>query len=69
MKIALCNLSLLNEEGLKMMVQVLEAKAANGGVLWKKVFLKISVLQPDFPWILRNFEERFFYRTQPGACF
>ena len=49
MKIALCNLSLLNEECLKMMVQVLEAKAANGGVLWKKVLLKISGLQPDFP--------------------
>ena len=49
MKIALCNLSLLHEEGLKMMVQVLEAKAANGGVLWKKVLLKISGLQPDFP--------------------
>ena len=47
MKIALCNLSLLNEEGL--MVQVLEAKAANGGVLWKKMLLKISGLQPDFP--------------------
>ena len=33
MKIAQCSISLLNEEGLKMMAQVLEAKAANGGVL------------------------------------
>ena len=38
-------------------------EAATGGVLWKKVFLKISQNLQENTYGLLNFEEQLFYRT------
>ena len=45
------------------------SEAATGGVLWKKVFLKISENSQENTFGLRNFQKRFFYRTPLDDCF
>ena len=39
------------------------SEAATGGVLWKKVFLKISENSQENTFGLRNFQKHLFYRT------
>ena len=45
------------------------SEAATGGVLWKKVFLKISQNSQENTCGLRNFQEHLFYRTTLDDCF
>ena len=45
------------------------SEAATGGVLWKKVFLKISQNSQENTFGLRNFQKHLFYRTPPEDCF
>ena len=44
-------------------------EAATGGVLWKKVFLKISQNSQENTFGLRNFQKHLFYRTPLDDCF
>ena len=39
------------------------SEAATGGVLWKKVFLKVSENSQENIFGLLNFQKRLFYRT------
>ena len=45
------------------------SEAATGGVLWKKVFLKISQNSQENTFGLRNFQKHLFYRTPLDDCF
>ena len=45
------------------------SKASTGGVLWKKVFLKISRNLQENTCGLWNFQEHLFYRTPLDDCF
>ena len=45
------------------------SEAATGGVLWKKVLLKISEKSLKNTFGLRNFQIHFFYRTPLDDCF
>ena len=45
------------------------SEAATGGVLWKKVFLKISQNSQENTFGLRNFQKHLFYRTPLDSCF
>ena len=45
------------------------SEAATRGVLWKKVFLKISQNSQKNTCGLRNFQEHCFYRTPLDDCF
>ena len=45
------------------------SEAATGGVLWKKVFLKISENSQENTFGLRNFQKHLFYRTPLDDCF
>ena len=44
-------------------------EAATGGILWKKVFLKISQNSQEKTFGLRNFQKHLFYRTPLDDCF
>ena len=45
------------------------SEAATGGVLWKKVFLKISQNSQENTFGLRNFQKHLFYRIPLDDCF
>ena len=45
------------------------SEAATGGVLWKKVFWKISENSQENTFGLRNFQKHLFYRTPLDDCF
>ena len=45
------------------------SEAATGGVLWKKVFLKILQNSQENTFGLRNFQKHLFYRTPLDDCF
>ena len=45
------------------------SEAATGGVLWKKVFLKILQNSQENTFGLRNFQKHLFYRTSLDDCF
>ena len=45
------------------------SEAATGGVLWKKVFLKISQNSQENTFGLQNFQKHLFYRTPLDDCF
>ena len=44
------------------------SEAANGGVLWKMMFLKISQNSQENTFALRNFQKHLFYRTHLDDC-
>ena len=45
------------------------SEAVTGGVLWKKLFLKISQNSQENTFGLRNFQKHLFYRTPLDDCF
>ena len=45
------------------------SEAATGGVLWKKVFLKILQNSQENTFGLRNFQKHLFYRAPLDDCF
>ena len=45
------------------------SEAATGGVLWKKVFLKILQNSQENTCGLKSFQEHLFYRTPLDDCF
>ena len=45
------------------------SEATTGGVLWKKVFLKISQNSQENTFGLSNFQKNLFYRTPLDDCF
>ena len=45
------------------------SEATTGGVLWKKVFLKISQNSQENTFGLQNFQKHLFYRTPLDDCF
>ena len=45
------------------------SEAATGGVLWKKMFLKITQSSQENTFGLRNLQKHHFYRTTLDDCF